>query len=62
MQRGREGDSTMNPSYCIRSTGNSQNLFRATQIIFGATHYEFRGTSQSEVGKTMFYVLFSRLS
>ena len=33
--QGREGDSTMNPSYCIRNTGNSQNLFRAPQILFG---------------------------
>ena len=45
----------MNPSYCIRNTGNSQNIFRATLIPFGATHVEFR-TSQSEVRKKMFYV------
>ena len=25
------------PSYCIRNTGDSQNLFRATPIIFEAT-------------------------
>ena len=30
-----EGDSTMNPSYSILNTANSQNLFRATQILFG---------------------------
>ena len=28
----------MNPSYCIRNTGYSQNIFRATPILFGATH------------------------
>ena len=48
--RGREGDATINPSYCIRNTGNSQKLFCATPIPFGATHVEFR-TSQSEVRK-----------
>ena len=36
--RGREGDATINPSYCIRNTGNSQKLFCATPIPFGATH------------------------
>ena len=35
-ERGREGNSTMNPSHCIRNTGNSQNLFRVTLILFGA--------------------------
>ena len=46
IRRGLEGESTMNPSYCIRNTDNAQNLFRATPILFGATHVEFR-TSQS---------------
>ena len=41
----------MNPSYCIRNTGNTQNIFRATLILFEATHVEF-WTSQK-----MFYVL-----
>ena len=50
---GREGDSTMNPSYCIRNKDNSQNLFYVTQILFGATRVEFQ-TSQSEVRKKMF--------
>ena len=40
----------MNQLYCIRNTGNSQNIFDATLIPFGATHVEFR-TSQSEVRK-----------
>ena len=52
----REGDSTLNPSYCIRNTGNSQNVFRATPILFGATHAEFRN-SQSEVQKKMSYLI-----
>ena len=46
----------MIPSYCIRNTGNSQNLFRSTPILFRATHVEFR-TSQSEGRNKMFYVL-----
>ena len=37
-ERGREIRSTMNPLYCIRNTGNSQNLYRATPILFGAPH------------------------
>ena len=49
----REGDSTMNQSKCIRNTDNSQKLFRATQILFGATHVEFP-TPRSEVSKTCF--------
>ena len=48
----------MKPSYCILNTGNLQNLFRATQILFVATHAEFQ-TSQSEVRKKMFYVVFN---
>ena len=43
----------MNPSYCIRNTGNSQNMFRATPILFGVTHVEFR-TFHSEVRKKKF--------
>ena len=51
-------DSTMNPSYCILNTDNSQNLFRATPILFWAPHVEFR-TSQSEVHEKLFCVLFN---
>ena len=43
----------MNPSYCIQNTGNSQNIFHATPILFGATHVNFR-TSQFEVRKKCF--------
>ena len=32
--RGREVDSTMNPSSCIRNTGNSQKLFHTAQGFF----------------------------
>ena len=43
----------MNPWYSIRNTGILQNLFRATPILFEATHVEFR-TSQSEVHEKCF--------
>ena len=46
----------MNSSYCIRNTGNSQNIFRATSIPY----IEFR-TSQSEVCKKMLYYLKDKL-
>ena len=55
---GREVDSTMNSSYCIRNTDNLLNLFCATPILFWASHVEFR-TSQSEVHEKKFYVLFN---
>ena len=46
----------MNPSYCIRSTGNSQELFRATKILLRATHVKF-GTTGYEVRTTFFYLM-----
>ena len=48
----------MNPSYCIRNTGNLQNLFRTTQILFEATHIGFR-TPRSVVRRTclMLYLI-----
>ena len=30
------------PSFCIRKISNSQNIFCATPILFGAIHVEFR--------------------
>ena len=50
-QWGREGNWTMNPSYCIRNTGNSQKLFHATPILFRATSVEFWTCSRSEFCK-----------
>ena len=55
LRRGREGGSTTNPSSCIPHTGNSQNLFRGPQILFGAPHVEF----QSPQPEKMFYVLYN---
>ena len=56
-----EGDSTMNPSYSILNTANSQNLFRATQILFGKkcvrsylilrTNSEKKGENRNEEGR-----------
>ena len=53
MYLGREGDSTMNPSYCIQNTGNSQELFHASLILYKAPHIEFR-IPQTEVRKKCF--------
>ena len=47
----------MNPLYCIRNTGNSHNLFRATPILIGATHVVFRA-SRSDVHKKSFMSYF----
>ena len=51
----------MKPSDCIRNTVRSQNLRRATPILFKATHVAFRfRTPQSEVKKKN--VLFNNLN
>ena len=49
-----EKDSTMNPSYCIRITGNLEKLFHATQILFHATQILFGTTHAARVSNGIF--------